>query len=93
MVTDNDNSSIKYFLPGPNADKKACDEITNWLQRELKDVFNGIGCFAGTFSLQAKPDNKPYQAPPRCIAYALQKLQRGIRAFTATRHHHTTRHR
>ena len=34
--------------------------------------FNGKGCFNGTFSLQVKPDSKPYQVPPRCIAYALQ---------------------
>ena len=37
------------------------------------NVFNGIRCFEGTFSLQLKPDSKPYQAPPRCVAYALQK--------------------
>ena len=36
-------------------------------------VFNGIGCFKGTFSLQLKPDSKPYQAPPRHVAYALEK--------------------
>ena len=36
-------------------------------------MFNGIGCFKGTFSLQLKPDSKPYQAPPRHMAYALQK--------------------
>ena len=27
----------------------------------------------GTFSLQLKPNSKPYQVPPRCVAYALQK--------------------
>ena len=35
------------------------------------DIFNGIGCFEGTFSLQLKPDIKPYHAPPRhvtCVA-------------------------
>ena len=37
------------------------------------DVFNGTGCFKGTFSLQLKPDSKPYQVPPRHVAYALQK--------------------
>ena len=36
-------------------------------------LFNGIGCFEGTFSFQLKPDSKPYQAPPRYVAYALQK--------------------
>ena len=37
------------------------------------DVFNDMGCFEGTFYLQLKPDSKPYQAPPRHVAYALQK--------------------
>ena len=36
-------------------------------------MFNGIGCFKGTFSLQLKPDSKPHQAPPRHVAYVLQK--------------------
>ena len=37
------------------------------------DAFNGIGCFKGTFSLQLKPDSKPYQVPPRHVAYVLKK--------------------
>ena len=37
------------------------------------NVFNGIGCFEGTFSLQLKPDSKPYQAPLRHVAYVLQE--------------------
>ena len=37
------------------------------------NVFKGIGCFKGTFSLQLKPDSKPYHAPLRHVAYALQK--------------------
>ena len=38
------------------------------------NVINGIGgCFKGTFSLQLKPDSKPYQAPTRHVAYVLQK--------------------
>ena len=36
-------------------------------------LFIGIGCFEETFSLQVKPDSKPYQAPLWCVAYALQK--------------------
>ena len=75
IVTDNDTNSIKYFLTGPNSDnnKRVSAEITQQIQREFKDVFSGIGCFNGTFSLQVKPDSKPYQAPPRHIAYALQQ--------------------
>ena len=39
------------------------------------NVFNGIGCFEGTFSLQLKPDSNPYQAPLRHVAYVhTQKL-------------------
>ena len=41
--------------------------------RDFKDVFTRIGCFDETFSLQVKPDSKPYQVPLRCVAYALQK--------------------
>ena len=37
------------------------------------NIFNGIGCFGGTFALQLKPDSKPYQVPSRYVAYALQK--------------------
>ena len=70
MVTDD---NIEYFLPDPNSDinKRVSTEITQQLQRELKDVCNGIICLNGTFSIQVKPDSKPYQAPQRCIAYAL----------------------
>ena len=36
-------------------------------------MFNGIGCFERTFSLQLKPDRKPYQVPPRHVAYVIKK--------------------
>ena len=41
--------------------------------KDFDDVFNGIGYFEGIFSLQFKPDSKPYQALQICMAYALQK--------------------
>ena len=47
--------------------------MTQRIHEMYGEVFNGIGCFKGTFSLQLKLDSKPYQALPRCIAYALQK--------------------
>ena len=37
------------------------------------NVFNGIGYFEGTFSLQLKPESKPYQVPHRHVVYVLQK--------------------
>ena len=58
------NNEIKYFLPGPKRQSdKASAEITKQLQKRFEDVFTGIVCFDGTFSLQAKPDSKPFQAP------------------------------
>ena len=69
------NNEIEYLLLGPNreSDRKACVEITKQLQKEFEDVFNGRGCFDAMFSLQVKPDSKPYQVPPRQITYVLQK--------------------
>ena len=75
MVNNKLSNTIDYFLPGPicDSDKKMSDEITQLLQRDFEDVSNGIGCFDGTFSLQLKPDSKPYQVPPTGMAYMLQK--------------------
>ena len=74
-ITDKEPNTIDYFLPGPNQGnyRAAGTKITQQLQRELKYAPTGIGSFDGMFSLQVKPDSKPYQAPPRCVAYALQK--------------------
>ena len=54
----------------------ASAKITWKLQREFIGEFMGIGCFNGIFSLQVKADNKLYQAPPRCIAKAIQGRNR-----------------
>ena len=48
--------------------------MTQRIHEEYGKVFNGIGCFEGRFSLQLKLDSKPYQVPPRHVAYVLQKL-------------------
>ena len=48
-------------------------ELTQQINKEFNDVFNGIGCTEGTFSLQLKLNSRPYQVPPRYVAYALQK--------------------
>ena len=66
---------INYFFSSkePEAEKRWSDQMTQKIHNTYSDVFNGIGCFKGTFSLQLKPDSKPYQAPPGHMAYALQK--------------------
>ena len=72
----NINSLTNYFFPLPNveADKRKSIELTcKEYMKYFANVFNRIGCFEGTFSLQLKPHSKPYQASPRCMAYALQK--------------------
>ena len=55
------------------ATRKGSAEIIQQLHKDFEDVFNDIGCFDGTLSLQLKPDSKPYQVPLRCMAYVLQK--------------------
>ena len=47
--------------------------MTQRIHEAYGKVFNGIGCFKGAFPLQLKLDSKPYQVPPRQVAYALQK--------------------
>ena len=72
----NTNTLTNYFLTSPNIeiDKKKSTKLTQKIYNVFDNVFNGIGCFEGTFLLQLKPDSKPYQVPPRCVAYTLQKL-------------------
>ena len=56
------------------------------------NVVNGTGCFEGTFSIQLKPDSKPYQAPPRCVAYVLQKTFKDeLDQLQKMGHNYTTR--
>ena len=70
------NKSINYFYSSANteADKRESNTMTQKIHNTFGNVFNNIGCFEGTFSLQLKPNSKAYQAPPRHVAYALQKL-------------------
>ena len=56
-----------------DADKRSSIAIMQSIHMRFGNTFNCIGCFKGTFSLQLKPDSKPYQASPRHVAYALQE--------------------
>ena len=69
------DKSINYFfsLDNVDADKRKSSAMMQKIHDTFGNIFNGIGCFKGTFSLQLKPDSKPYQAPPRHVAYILQK--------------------
>ena len=72
----NVNTLTNYFLSSPNikADKRKSSKLTQRVRNIFDNIFNGIGCFEGTFSLQLKPNGKPYQVPLRHVAYVLWKL-------------------
>ena len=69
------NQLTNYFYSSKNteADKRESDAMTQEIHNTYGNDLNGIGHFEGTFSLQLKPNSKPYQAPPRHVAYELQK--------------------
>ena len=69
------NILTNYFLSSPNmeVDKRKSIGLMQKIHSVSDNEFNGIGCFEGTFSLQLKPESKPYQVPLRCVAYTLQK--------------------
>ena len=94
MADDNKPYKLNYFPPGPNQDndKEASAEITQQLQRDFKDVFTGIGCFDGTFSLQVKPESKPLPGTPKtCSLCPTKAIQRGVTVTPTARHHNTAR--
>ena len=55
----NVNSLTNYFFSSPNVevDKRKSIELMQRIHKVFGNVFNGIGCFKGTFSLPLKPDN------------------------------------
>ena len=69
------NKSINYFYSSANteADKRESNAIIQKIHNTFGNVFNGIGYFKGTFSLQLRPNSKSYQVLPRHVAYELQK--------------------
>ena len=73
-ISNNSNKPVDYFFSSSNirANKKQSSKMTQKMHDRFGNVFNGIGYFKGTFSLQLKPNSKPYQTPPRRVAYALQ---------------------
>ena len=72
----NNNSIISdYFMSCANKeeDKKVCRLITQKIHRKFSDVFTGARCLKGTFKLQLREGNHPYQIPSRRVACALQE--------------------
>ena len=71
----NTNKITNHFFSSSDvdADKRKSSKLMWEIHNTYGDVFNGIGCFEGTFSLQVKLDSKLYQVPLRCVPCALQK--------------------
>ena len=82
------NELINYFYSSNNtyADKSKSAAMTQRIHEMYGEVFKGIGCFKGTFSLQLKPNSKPYQVPPRCT----ETFQGGASVSTRIVHHNAT---
>ena len=68
-----------YFNSSNNkeADKGVSEADTNRILDEFNDLFSGICCFDGIFSVQVEEGSQAYQAPPRRVAYMLQKPLKG----------------
>ena len=65
---------IDLFIAGPNKEPSMVARTkTHELHSNYSDVLTGNWCFKSTFSLQDKEGSKPYQAPPRHIAYTPQE--------------------
>ena len=91
---DKESNTIHYFLPGLNQvnAKRTSAEITQQLQRDFKDVFNGTGCFDGTFALP-KPRQQTISGTHEMHGlHTTKAFQRGVRITPITRHHITTRY-
>ena len=79
------NSEADYFVAGPNTEpvtRGTNAKITIKVHNEFSNVFTGIRCFKGTFLLKVKENAKPYQVPPRCVAYTLQEPFKRVRKTT-----------
>ena len=78
MVESKSPKTTEYFLSGPSykSDKKRSAKTTQKIHKDFEDIINGIGCIDDTCLLQIKPDSKPYQSPPRCVAYTLKIYSR-----------------
>ena len=74
-ATNNSLNIPNYFRFGTNkeADKIASRLPMMKIHNEFSNVFTSIDCFKGTFKLQVREGNHPYQAPPRRVAYTLQE--------------------
>ena len=74
-ANDKIKQGIDYFIAGPGMESNIVEntETTLKIHTEYNDVFTGIGCFKGAFSLWVKDGAKPYQVLLRHVANALQR--------------------
>ena len=82
------NQAIHYFIADlrREADMTEITKITQEIFNTFNDVFSGIGCFKGTFSLQVKDGMKPYWAPPRGKHTISKTIQESIRVIRSNKY-------
>ena len=67
------NMGLIALLQTPKKEDMAASAKITWEMHNDYHVFPGIRCFKLRLSLQVKEGGKPYQAPPRHVAYSLQE--------------------
>ena len=92
-VIDKEPKTISYFFPGPIQDSnKGVSAVITQLHWDFKDVFTGIVCFDGTFSLEGKIRQQTLPGiPEMCSLCTAKALQRGVRMTPTTRYRNTAR--
>ena len=65
MVTNEDKYKVNNFVTGPEeeANREESAKLTKAIHNEFKDLFSGIGCFEGTFSLQVEEEANHIRHP------------------------------
>ena len=68
-VIKKNNSNINYFIPGLSK-KLTKEQMQKWHRNYVKSSVIYMLELGVLAALQAMPEGKPYQAMPRCVAYA-----------------------
>ena len=72
------NKLINYFYSSSNTDADKCknNAMTQRIHERFGDMFNSIGCFIDTFSLQLKPEQQAIPSATKacgiCITETIQ---------------------
>ena len=91
-VKNNPGKPTHYFLAGPSceSDKRKSAEVTQQIHKEFEDVFNGIRCLEGTFSLQLKQIASHTRRHHNVLHMCSKSYSRKSTKITMTRYNNTS---